>query len=459
MMRCMASFDSLVQCIDQKNHHETKVQIAQVAEIYASAQLTIIAAAGEDAYHGLIDNRGTMTTISTSTHSPQVSVRSLHLVSHPAPGRIDTLLSSKWASRGWTFQECYFSRRRLFFTDEDITDVCNSYRIKHLPVGWFPSSPKHVEEAYFVNGNTFGQPGSIISSYVDRQLTYEADALPAIIGALNSACREVQHIWGLLFRCYAAYTEEIGPESYVELALCWFHATPCSRRGRIPSWSPIAWAAPIVRCSNINARTYDMRLLDDPQSSTSIAWTKVYTVDDLETAPRYLRITAKMATLNLIRTSLIVGQEIVPPDQTEQMTFLTFPLDSQFDIVLSKVYWDINTSTLHPTYPIFGILFSPEIQVAPVRGPIILLVQRGATCHERIGMLHFSTIQSHHEDQYYILAHEHRYLRLLNKSTGEFSCLDLGESQHYHAPKYARFPWYRESPWEEFFVEETIVLG
>jgi hypothetical protein len=91
----MASFDSLVQCIDQKNHHETKVQIAQVAEIYASAQLTIIAAAGEDAYHGLIDNRGTMTTTSTSTHSPRVSVRSLHLVSCPAPGHIDTLLTSK----------------------------------------------------------------------------------------------------------------------------------------------------------------------------------------------------------------------------------------------------------------------------------------------------------------------------------------------------------------------------
>lgn len=42
-----------MQCIDQMNHGEKMEQISQMADIYACAQLTIIAAAGEDANYGL----------------------------------------------------------------------------------------------------------------------------------------------------------------------------------------------------------------------------------------------------------------------------------------------------------------------------------------------------------------------------------------------------------------------
>lgn len=88
--------------------------------IYSGAQVTIIAGAGEDDDFGLFG---------VSRHLPRtpqrsVMVRDGRLVSimeHP----YDALRGSKWATRGWTYQEALFSKRRLVFTKDQVYFECN----------------------------------------------------------------------------------------------------------------------------------------------------------------------------------------------------------------------------------------------------------------------------------------------------------------------------------------------
>ena len=100
--------------------------------IYALAQVTIIATAGQGPDYGLPGVRGTL-------HScqPQLKIGNHFLVSTlPSPKL--AIKSSKWATRGWTYQEGLLSKRRLFFTNEQVFYECNgmhcmeSLRFSHL---------------------------------------------------------------------------------------------------------------------------------------------------------------------------------------------------------------------------------------------------------------------------------------------------------------------------------------
>ena len=88
-------------------------------EIYANAQITLIAAAGSDAEYGL-PGVGPRPRDLQSKH--QVEDISLIQV---FPHSSHAVKSSKWATRGWTYQEGFLSPRRLLFTDQQVTYLCN----------------------------------------------------------------------------------------------------------------------------------------------------------------------------------------------------------------------------------------------------------------------------------------------------------------------------------------------
>jgi hypothetical protein len=420
-----------------------------MAEIYASSQLTIIAAAGDHANHGLAGiHRG------SHSHPNRAVVGSVQLLGYPAPLDIHKLLYSKWASRAWTFQECFFARRRLFFANDQVKYVCNCSPTKMRSTGWIPfASPEDAGQT-----DEFLHARKIVRGYTGRQLTYESDALIAIVSALNSLRDgNVRHLWGLPLRSTSPDQEQGSPD--VELSLLWRHDEPCSRQGRIPSWSPIAWTGKITWFPSIKANTYGIRLLDYPESTTAVPWTTAYAPNDFESTPRYFEITAKMAHLGLIRTSLHVRGERTLSDQPEQATFLTFSLENNLDIILARPLSDVDLAFLNPTAPIIGILLDPGTQASRIYGLAILLVQRvGTSYYERIGILKLgSALNYSHE----LFLHSYRNIRFVNRATGEVSfyyCGDLSNMDDVNS-KDIRLSFLEKDKWETFFAEGTIVLG
>ncbi|KAM6512613.1 hypothetical protein FSOLCH5_010322 [Fusarium solani] len=106
-------------CFPQYNAAERRRQLDKMGEIYSRSTLTLIVAAGEGINDGI----------------PGISVpREEQLSLQTDAGYFTTSLirpdaevaNSKWASRGWTYQEGLLSRRRLVFTPSQIYYQCQS---------------------------------------------------------------------------------------------------------------------------------------------------------------------------------------------------------------------------------------------------------------------------------------------------------------------------------------------
>jgi hypothetical protein len=88
-----------------------------VDKIYEGALATIVAAAGEDSDYGLPRISRARETQQTAAFNGLALVASL-------PRLPAILAKSKWATRGWTYQEAVLSRRCIFFTTHQVYFVC-----------------------------------------------------------------------------------------------------------------------------------------------------------------------------------------------------------------------------------------------------------------------------------------------------------------------------------------------
>lgn len=145
-----------------------------------------------------------------------------------------------WTDRGWTFQEGYFSQRRLVFTNKQVIFDCNegviSEDLPHTQIQydrmlakWSPDLDETMIYA-------------LVQIYSERELTYDADMLNAFDGVLGDfEQREppVRSYWGipLLFNT-SGYLDEML------FGLCWNHTLQDgkpNRRPGFPSWSWAGW--------------------------------------------------------------------------------------------------------------------------------------------------------------------------------------------------------------------------
>ncbi len=108
-------------CINQSDADEKAYLISRMTTIYEEAELTIVAAAGSGAGHGLPG-------VGSTSRAPQskytLDSGSTLLSSLPDP-RTDILESEYW-TRGWTYQEGVLSKRRLVFTQNQIYWECRN---------------------------------------------------------------------------------------------------------------------------------------------------------------------------------------------------------------------------------------------------------------------------------------------------------------------------------------------
>jgi hypothetical protein len=210
-----------------------------MAAIYASAELTIVAAAGEDANYGLRGVGGP--SQARIIHNPNQT--SHHRDGYP--------WRSKWATRGWTFQESLFSNR-LLISDGLISWVCgccmwleerNTVSIKEVNEG--PPKRSNLGVPVGMMGllsPSLGRWGHFVDTFSGRTLTYERDSTKAFAGATE-----------LMSAIFPGGIFKGLPELYFDIALLWQPYETVSRieckshasEEALPSWSWTGWKGPL----------------------------------------------------------------------------------------------------------------------------------------------------------------------------------------------------------------------
>lgn len=234
--------DSL--CILQDSKEDRHSQIHAMADIYSRANVTIIAASGENAHSGLRPY---------GAFGRQAAVQSLvvHIsglgkfVSSLSPQiSAEDIATSVWASRGWTLQEQALSRRVLFFTGQYTFFRCErSLWNEDFGLGFancfsmiekwdLPVAPFYRRKS--IDGHIYSSTFKhILGGYLRRQqnLRYSQDILNAITGVLLRLKDDIgEHVWGL-------------PSKRFSAALQWKTEGVCSsaQRSGFPSWSWAGW--------------------------------------------------------------------------------------------------------------------------------------------------------------------------------------------------------------------------
>lgn len=230
--------------------------ISQMDQIYSNASATIIAAAGEDAQVGLPG----VSRIHRQ-HQREVDVLGVTLLQMPHGG--GALSSSRWASRGWTYQEGYLSKRRLIFTDSQVLYLCNEmYSEESFKQPLSPelsykgrSSFSRLVPEHRLQQDSIRTFLSQIEEYSRRDLSCSGDSLNAFLGIFNyqaSISPPILHLWGLPIQTPATDLADMA------LYPLWWHASPVTRRPEFPSWTWAGWAGPVrfsLRRYNISSIT------------------------------------------------------------------------------------------------------------------------------------------------------------------------------------------------------------
>src|SRR5688572_3047090 len=90
-------------------------------QVYRGAELTIVASAGANAFHGLPGVNGLERTQQQRFRLSGTTT----IVTQVFPHGSYKLFRSVWSTRGWTYQEGFLSRRRLIFASDEVSFLCN----------------------------------------------------------------------------------------------------------------------------------------------------------------------------------------------------------------------------------------------------------------------------------------------------------------------------------------------
>ncbi|CAG8952220.1 hypothetical protein HYFRA_00000960 [Hymenoscyphus fraxineus] len=294
-------------CIDQNDAQKKSEQISQMDLIYGTAELTLVAAAGIDSSFGL---PGVSSKLRPGTYLTTAPEKGNSFVIHQMKDfQRDAwnISSSKWASRGWTFQESFLSQRLLIFAKDQLYFECGSVRclesIKIEEVG-SRSNPKfnthvmgpisktramdHQRDDYDIN-QMFSNFGELIRFYSSRKLTDEGDILNAVTGIMKyleppftkikdsvfidvSSKEEVvvdlRSFWGIPHLVSSSVDREVQKALHALTVpfLCWRRKFPseAKRRSQFPSWSWAGWTGGLAY-TEYSYTCYRKVLLEDIQ--------------------------------------------------------------------------------------------------------------------------------------------------------------------------------------------------
>ena len=236
-------------CIIQDDERTKHTELAKMSAIYANASLTICAIQGENADSGLRGFRdfSEPRKLPQTVHYLNRGVKVIRSPLNPRTLELRTGESS-WEGRGWTYQEEFFSRRRLIFDSDTIRWECTAaiWR-EHVE----PSPHIHAYHNEVTRFQTLLQPSApdflslenVLRIYNNRLFTYPEDALNAFAG--------------ISYLCSPAFAGGFVsglPVASFDIALLWQPASTKFRRRTakhqnanhcLPSWSWAGWSGPV----------------------------------------------------------------------------------------------------------------------------------------------------------------------------------------------------------------------
>jgi hypothetical protein len=206
-----------------------------MGSIYAQAVLTVFAVIGDDPSYGL----------------PGVTIPRERYPNLNQTGLQDwwnDIYSSTWIKRGWTMQESYLSKRRLFITQSQVIFGCNRHTCleegsEHSEMSFPDVFGPGLSRSYLTDTET---TEGLVSSYSSRLLRRDDDALNAITGILVSPTRI-----GSIHRQFWCVPFDITEQpSELVVSLYWKTLRRGQRRADFPSWSPLGWTSRIAFSSD-----------------------------------------------------------------------------------------------------------------------------------------------------------------------------------------------------------------
>ncbi|KAK8203143.1 hypothetical protein M8818_005368 [Zalaria obscura] len=235
--------DSL--CIIQDDASDKSVQIYQMDKIYRHAALTIVAA-GDDIKKGLPG-------LKHGSRSPPVKRVKVRRLSFQLrlPGIREAIISTRWQSRAWTYQEAQMSKRKLVFTAYQVFYECKARTLAEASVshveftpGWLdPEDPRTRWNEELLGSRDYGimTLEVAIEAITGRDLTYENDILNAISGLLAAVAQahNESFLCGMLL------------STFLEHSMLWTPMVKLRRREpdagghNFPSWSWAGWVGKI----------------------------------------------------------------------------------------------------------------------------------------------------------------------------------------------------------------------
>ncbi|KAF4456874.1 heterokaryon incompatibility protein [Fusarium austroafricanum] len=230
-------------CIIQDDASHKHMEMSKMSDIYANATVAIMAVQGEHANSGLRGFRGVSEprNLWQSVHCLQGTIVTMHPVTsvHHELGTDSPI----WQTRGWTYQENLFARRRLIFDGDSIRWECSTCVMS-----------EHIESSQYIKPLGFGVPDGqalfrrsipdlyqlqrVLRDYNTRSFTYPEDALNAFAGMAFS-------LSPALSGCFISGL----PAAFFGIALLWQPSERITRRTAkgqgsnhcLPSWSWAGW--------------------------------------------------------------------------------------------------------------------------------------------------------------------------------------------------------------------------
>ncbi|KAH4113992.1 hypothetical protein HBH47_202280 [Parastagonospora nodorum] len=226
-------------CVDQSESPDQQIMIQNMDRIYNNAVVTIIDAAGSDSRSGL---SGISATSKPLPRPVDIYEHRLSIV----PNVVAAVRKSKWASRGWTYQEGLLSQRRLVFTDSQVyfqcmeMQSCESLSTYHESSSLWLERTLRAEYQVFPFHSRFkteyGAFTDRLDEYLPRDLTFQSDILNAFMGVMRQLWNSPEpkfHFWGLPFT-----------SNQFLVALLWLPECKSgllTRRYGFPSWTWAGW--------------------------------------------------------------------------------------------------------------------------------------------------------------------------------------------------------------------------
>ncbi|CZT13273.1 uncharacterized protein RCO7_05299 [Rhynchosporium graminicola] len=405
-------------CINQSDAEEKHNQIKRMDLIYASAQLTIIAVAGDNPSVGLPGVNGTLRNF-----QPSCQVGKHRLVSSLITAS-DSLHGTAWNGRAWTYQEGLLSKRRLIFSADQVYFECNGMNcaeVVHLPLetildqktgkakAEFPAGA-FVEKAiksvgHSTEDNEYAlRMMEYVSRFTQRKLSYESDALNAIQGIFR-VFEKLQYptyqLMGIPIEPLSDFSI-LGwrsPELEFMVGLMWHHKYiqpgTSHRRPDFPSWSWAGWegcaesyleshAGPATPnlWSKVSIELKDRSLLPFPQDYTLLS-PFIHQVQDT----RFIHITAKTAPCEIVRSDRNYDSEV---DRTPYLALIVGELQA---ICLAFLPGDILHGKDFSKTPLEEMKFTAIIYAPVTKGSVsydwrvsVLMVEEKGDFAERVGI-------------------------------------------------------------------------